>query len=162
MPRKSTAFHPQAKNFAESVKRSSRLSFSGMRLNLLALHYEYVQSLDFPVFVQSVCFIICHVPDCPETETGQAELKHFPVFPDWGLHSSLKREKNSSSFVYVQFSTRIPEMRLRHPLNELCNPMLTSTLLRGYTDFIALIVTIGSFRKDNSNGNENVRKAVGL
>ena len=71
-------------------------------------------------------------------------------------------KKNSSPLVYVQFSTRIPEMRLRHPLNELCNPMLTSTLLRGYTDFIALIVTIGSFRKDNSNGSEKVRKAVGL
>ena len=53
-------------------------------------------------------------------------------------------------------------MRLRHPLNELWNPTLTSTLLTGYTDFIVLIVTIGSFRKNDSDRNEKVRKAVGL
>lgn len=52
-------------------------------------------------------------------------------------------------------------MRLRSTLNELWKPILTSTLLGGYTDFIVLIVTIGSFRKDNNDGNENVRKAVG-
>ena len=40
--------------------------------------------------------------------------------------------------------------------------MLTSPLLRGYTNFIVVIVAIGSFRKDNGDGNENVRKAVGL
>ena len=40
--------------------------------------------------------------------------------------------------------------------------MFTSALLRGYTDFIAPIVTIGSFRNDNSDSNENVRKAVSL
>ena len=53
-------------------------------------------------------------------------------------------------------------MWLRHPLNELWNPTLTSTLLTGYTDFIVLIVTIGSFRKDKSDVNENARKAAGL
>jgi len=41
--------------------------------------------------------------------------------------------------------------------------MFTSALLRGYTDFIVPIVTTGSFRKDNSDGNENVtRQVVGL
>ena len=40
--------------------------------------------------------------------------------------------------------------------------MSTSALLRGYTDFDVPIVTTGSFRNDNSDGNENVRKAVSL
>ena len=40
--------------------------------------------------------------------------------------------------------------------------MFTSALLRGYTDFIVPIVTTGSFRKDNSDGNENVKKTIGF
>ena len=51
---------------------------------------------------------------------------------------------------------------VRHLLNELWKPMFTSALLRGYTDFDVPIVTTGSFRNDNSDGNENVRKAVSL
>lgn len=71
-----------------------------------------------------------------------------------------EKEKSFVAFLRSVFNQDTGNV-VKTSLNELWKPaaMYTSALLKGYTDFIVPIMTIESFRNDNSDGNEERQKS---